>query len=57
MNISKKRKLFKKIIGYQLIIFDLDNTILNSSTYEKKIFIKIANFLNLKINFEKKKGF
>jgi FMN phosphatase YigB (HAD superfamily) len=57
MSISKKRKLFKKIIGYQLIIFDLDNTILNSSTYEKKIFIKIAKFLNLKINFEKKKVF
>ena len=57
MILSKKKKLFKKIIDYEVIIFDLDNTIYNSSLYEDEVFKIISDYLYKKINIEKKKIF
>ena len=52
MILSKKKKLFKKIEDYEVIIFDLDNTIYNSSLYEDGVFKIISDYLYKKINIK-----
>ena len=57
MILSKKRALVKKIKDYEVIIFDLDNTIFNSVTYEDKVFKIISGYLYNRIKVKKKKIF
>ena len=57
MILSKKKKLVKKIKDYEVLIFDLDNTIYNSNTYEYEVFKIITRYLNKKTKIKKQKIF
>ena len=52
--IIKKKKIFKYLSGFDLIIFDLDNTIFPLYYYDKIIFEKISELLSKKSTIYKK---
>ena len=53
--LSKKKKIiFNHLIKYDLIIFDLDNTIFGTYFYDLENFKNISNILNNNFNLNKK---
>lgn len=53
MNLSKVEKLHSKLQNYNLIIFDLDDTIYNSFYFDNLAYKKISNLLNKKLGLDK----
>ena len=54
---KKKNKLKNKILNYNFIIFDLDNTIFPLYFYDLKVFHALSINLGKKLNISKKKIF
>jgi FMN phosphatase YigB (HAD superfamily) len=53
----KKKKILKYLHNYNLIIFDLDNTVFPLFYYDKIIFKKISQKINKQTNIQNKKLF
>lgn len=54
MSLLKVKKLYNKLKNFNLIIFDLDDTIYNSFYFDNPAYEKISNLLNKKLGFNKK---
>jgi FMN phosphatase YigB (HAD superfamily) len=57
MILSKKKKLINKIKTYDLIIFDLDNTIFNLKYFDKEAILKVSDYFSNILKIQKDKIF
>ena len=57
MILSKKKKLINKIKTYDLIIFDLDNTIFNLKYFDREAILKVSDYFNNILKIQKDKIF